>query len=106
MTLKVKVININKYDGDDYIYIGRPSTFGNPYSSKEKNLATYKVSSKKEAIQNYRNYILNNIDILDNLIEELKSNGYTKIGCHCKPASCHGDVLKDLIEERTTKSIF
>lgn len=107
MTLRVEVININKYgnDNDDYIYVGRPSPFGNPYSSKEKSSA-YKVDTKKEAIQNYRDYILSNLDILDHLISELKINNYNKIGCYCKPSSCHGDVLKDLIKERTTKSII
>jgi len=104
--VKIKVININKYESDDYIYIGRPSLFGNPYSSKEKSITEYKVGSKKEAISKYREYILENVSILDNLISELEHNGYNKIGCFCKPSGCHGDVLKELIEERTTKSIF
>jgi uncharacterized protein YcbK (DUF882 family) len=104
--MKIKVININKYEGDDYIFIGRPSAYGNPYSSKERSQAEFKVDTKKEAIEKYREYILNNVNILDDLITELKQNQYTKIGCFCKPAGCHGDVLKQLIEERTTKSIF
>jgi cobalamin biosynthesis Mg chelatase CobN len=104
--LKIEVINIKTYESDDYVYIGRPSDFGNPYSSKEKSIAEYKVDSKKESISKYREHIIENVDILDSLISELNSKGYNKIGCFCKPSGCHGDVLKELIEERTTKSIF
>jgi len=105
--VKIEVININKYEGDDYIYIGRPSTFGNPYSSKESKLAKFRVDTKKEAIDSYRQYILDDLSILDELISQLKSTGHRKIGCFCKQnASCHGDVLIELIKERTTKSLF
>ncbi len=102
---KIEIININKYEGDDYIYIGRPSLFGNPYSSKDSKIAEH-VGSKKEAIEKYREHILENTDILDELIKQLEENDYNKLGCYCKPAGCHGDVLKELIEQKLTKSIF
>lgn len=104
--MKIEIINIKNYEGDDYIYIGRPSIFGNPYSSKESNLAEHQVDSKKEAIDLYRRYILDDLELLDELINQLRKTGYRKLGCFCKPAGCHGDVLKELIEERTAKSIF
>ena len=104
--MKIEVINTKNYEGDDYIYIGLPSLFGNPYSSKESNLAEHQVDSKKEAIDLYRQYILDDLELLDELISQLRSTGHRKLGCFCKPAGCHGDVLKELIEERTTKSIF
>lgn len=103
---RIEVVNINKYEGDDYIYIGRPSLFGNPYTSKDSKIAEYKVDSKKEAIACYKEYILENINILDELIRQLKEKGYNKIGCFCKPSGCHGDVLKELIEQKQIKSIF
>lgn len=104
--MKIEVINITKYEGDDYIYIGRPSLFGNPYTSKDSNIAEYKVDSKKEAIDSYRDYILENRNLLDELMKQLKETGFNKIGCYCKPGGCHGDVLKELIEQRQIKSIF
>lgn len=80
-----------KYD----VYIGRPSKWGNPYSHKEGTLAKYKVNTREEAIQKYREYILNNQDLLKDL-HELKGK---ILGCWCKPLSCHGDVLAELVEK-------
>lgn len=104
---RIERINIKEYVNDDYIYIGRPSIFGNPFTSKDSKIAKYKVGTKKEAIEKYREYILENIHLLDELIEEIEYSGFNKIGCFCKiNTSCHGDVLIELIKERTTKSIF
>jgi hypothetical protein len=92
------VVNI-KTDVYD-IYIGRHvdpviGKWGNPYSSKEDTLAKFKVSSKKEAIQKYREYILSNKELLSSL-PELHNK---RLGCFCKPGTCHGDVLVELAEE-------
>jgi len=105
--MKIDRICIRDYIGHDYISITRPSLYGNIYSSKDKSIALHKVASKKIAIDKYREYILENIDILDALIRELEETKYSKIGCFCKNGSkCHGDILVELIKERTTKSIF
>lgn len=105
--MKIERINIREYEDTDYISIARPSIFGNIYTSKDSKIAKYKVSSKKEAIDSYRKHILENLNLLDELIRQLKETGYNKIGCFCKTnTGCHGDVLKELIEERTSKSIF
>lgn len=101
----IKVVNIKNYNGDDYIYVGRPSKWGNPYSSKDSNLAE-RVTSREEAIKKYKSYILENLNLVDDLIEELNDKSLTKIGCWCKPASCHADILAELINERKYKSIF
>jgi hypothetical protein len=79
----------DKYD----VYIGRPSKWGNPFSHKDGTLAEFKVNSRKEAIEKYKEYILNNPYLLSDLIE-LKDK---TLGCWCKPLSCHGDILIELI---------
>jgi hypothetical protein len=104
--MKIEIININTYQEEDYIYIGRPSKYGNPYSSKEKNIADHQVDSRNESIVLCEEYFNNRPDIIDDLIEELKSKGINKLGCFCYPKKCHGDILKRLIEERNYKSIF
>ena len=81
-----------KYD----VYIGRPSKWGNPFSHKEGTLAKYKVDTREEAVEKYREYILDNPVLLDAL-HELKGK---VLGCWCKPLACHGDILIELIEER------
>ena len=44
--------------------------------------------------RNIRN-ILNRPELLDAL-HELKGK---RLGCYCKPAACHGDVLVELVKE-------
>jgi hypothetical protein len=82
-----RVVNLKNEPFD--IYIGRPSKFGNPYSHKEGTLAKFKVSSRKEAIEKYESYLLNNKELMDSLVE-LKGK---VLGCWCYPKQCHGDIL-------------
>ena len=109
--MEVKLINIKEYEGTDYIYIGRGygCKFGNPYSSKDSNI-TINVSSKKESVEKFSEYLDNNPELVDKLIKELKENLLHKIGCWCKNSGerglCHGDVYIAKINERKYKSIF
>ena len=82
-----------KYD----IYIGRPSKWGNPFSHKEGTLAEFKVRDRKEAIEKFEQYLLNNEELMSSL-HELKGK---ILGCWCKSTpniSCHGDVLKKYVD--------
>lgn len=89
------VINIKKDDNYD-VFIGRPSKWGNPYTHlKGKTKAEFVVETREEAIENYRGYILNDPVLMASL-PDLKDK---IIGCFCKPLSCHGDILADLVEE-------
>jgi hypothetical protein len=51
------VVNCRKTKNFD-IYIGRPSKWGNPFSHKDSDLAEYKVKTRKEAIEKYKEWIL------------------------------------------------
>ena len=55
-----KVVHCNKESYD--IYIGRPSKWGNPYThhADKETLAEHIVETREEAIQKYKEYILNN----------------------------------------------
>jgi hypothetical protein len=85
-----KVVHFKKEPCD--VYIGRPSIWGNPFSHKAGTLANYKVKNRKEAIEKYREYLLNSPELLARL-PELKGK---TLGCWCKPQACHGDVLLEL----------
>ena len=85
-------MNKEPYD----VYIGRPSKWGNPFTHKEGTLAKFKVSSRKEAIQKFREWLLSNPEKLEEL-EELRGK---TLGCWCKPQSCHGDVIVELLEQK------
>lgn len=104
--MKLHTVNINKYTDDDYIYIGRPSRYGSPFSSKDKNIADIQVENKSEAMSMCKEHFEQNPEIIDELIAELKEKNLHKLGCFCAPKPCHGDILIELIEQRKYKSIF
>lgn len=78
------------------VFIGRGSKWGNPFSHKRGTRAATVVKDRDEAIERYRRYILSRPDLLAQL-HELKGR---RLGCYCKPAECHGDVLMGLIFSR------
>lgn len=104
--MKLHTVNINKYDLEDYIYIGRPSKYGSPFSSKNKNIADFQVDNKSESMLKCEEFFNQNPQIIDDLIQELKEKNFFKLGCFCAPKPCHGDILIELIEKRKYKSIF
>lgn len=84
MKRKTKVVNIKTYKGD-YVYIGRPSRWGNPF----------KNGTREEIIKKYKQYIISRKDLM---VDLPKLDGEV-LGCYCKPKPCHGDILVELIEE-------
>ena len=115
-----KIVNISKrflklsgyrdlihwLENTDNVYIGRDMSFYVPGAkgSKWKNPfkvakpgKIYKRNDKRytleESINEYRNYVLNDKDLMEELYE-LKNK---TLGCWCKPNNCHGDILIDLV---------
>ncbi len=91
--LITRVINIKKetkYENlqstPEYEYIGRGSYWGNPYSMYEEG------ESRDEVIRKYEYDF-----IYDKFPNKEKAEVYKiagkRLGCFCKPQSCHGDVL-------------
>lgn len=89
--MKVVHCKRDKYD----VYIGRGSPFGNPFSHKQGTKATWVVSSRDEAVDKYREWILQQPELLARL-PELKNK---TLSCWCAPKRCHGDVLLELVEQ-------
>lgn len=78
------------------VYIGRGSKWGNPYTHLTRpTAALFKCDTREEAIEEYRYYILKKPELLE-CLHELKGK---VLGCWCKPLSCHGDVLEELVKE-------
>ncbi len=82
----MKVVHCKQENYD--VYIGRPSKWGNPFSIG-------KDGTRKEVIKKYRNYILSNKKLMNEL-HELEGK---VLGCWCKPRACHGDVLIELLDK-------
>lgn len=82
-----KVIHV-KRDGSsspNHAYIGRPSPWGNPF-------VIGKDGTREEVIEKYREWILNNPELL----ADLWSLRGRDLACWCAPKACHGDVLLEL----------
>ena len=91
---------VNKYKEPYDIYIGRGSKWGNPFThiSDKKTKAEFIVDTREQAIESYRNWLLTQHHLLGDL-HELRGK---TLGCSCKPKSCHGDVLVELVDNLLT----
>ncbi|WP_429726407.1 DUF4326 domain-containing protein [Alicyclobacillus sendaiensis] len=79
------------------VYIGRAvPRFGLRQSKWANPFRIGKDGTREECIAKYREYLLSRPELLEDL-EELRGK---TLGCWCKPAPCHGDVLVELLEER------
>jgi hypothetical protein len=103
---------VNKYKQaptDNDVYIGRGSVLGNPYTSMEvgKTKAEFQCESREESVSKFREYLLLKIEEKDksvcselNRIYRLAKHGEVNLVCFCKPKSCHGDIIKEIIEDK------
>lgn len=90
---KTKIVN--KHHGEAFdVYIGRGSKWGNPFSHLENTKAQFKVASRDESVEKYREWIQTQPDLLADL-HELKGK---TLCCYCKPQACHGDILAELAD--------
>lgn len=88
---------VNKYKEKYDVYIGRGSKWGNSYThiKNRETKAEFIVDSREESIEKYKEYLLNNKELMNSLYE-LKGK---ILGCFCKPKSCHGDILAELVNK-------
>jgi len=97
--MEVPVV-VNKYKSEYDVYIGRGSKWGNPFTHiKDRNTkAEYIVSTREESIERFREYIYHKIQTGEISVEELYELQGKRLGCFCKPKSCHGDILVEIIQ--------
>lgn len=102
MSKITKVVNMKNEPYD--IYIGRGSKWGCPYTiiKDRPTLASEIVDSKEEALSKYKEYVLNNPELIESL-DELE--GMT-LGCFCKPEKCHGDILLELLTKKKLQKML
>ena len=71
------------------IYVGRPGPWGNPFREGP-------MSSRGQIITRYENWVRSQPDLVERIRRELHGK---RLGCFCRPRSCHGDVLAMIAEE-------
>lgn len=112
--MSIIVYNITKEEhfGDNVYYIGRGSSFGNPYTHirNKETKALVKVKTRDEAIDLYSDYFdaLYRMDEsfrgeVDSMYMKYKSGIDIYLGCYCSPMRCHGDIIKEKLERRLIK---
>ena len=94
--INLKVVNKYKISSElgwQDIYIGRPSTLGNPYALKNE-------SDRLIVIEQYRRWLWQQIQIKSKVYQELltiatriKSGTKIRLICFCSPKPCHGDIV-------------
>lgn len=75
---------------DRYEYIGRGSYWGNPHA------AFVDGESREEVVRKFR-YDFENDKFLNIDITRVHELAGKRLGCFCKPAPCHGDVLAEFL---------
>lgn len=83
-----KVVHCQKDSFD--IYIGRPSLWGNPFKINDG-------MTRKDAINAYREWVLYAEDAQE-LRDQIHTLKGKTLGCWCKPKTCHGDILVEIID--------
>ncbi|MEI8606288.1 DUF4326 domain-containing protein [Pseudoalteromonas sp. B160] len=73
-----------------YEYIGRGSYWGNPYSMYEEG------DDRDEVIRKYK-YDFDYEKFPNKEKSEVFKLAGKRLGCFCKPQSCHGDILADFL---------
>lgn len=103
---------VNKHHGKTGEYIGRGSPLGNKWTHLDSKYPdVIKVESRAKAVELFRNWLREQIDEGNQVvIGELERLAYMAVDnplqlqCFCKPAACHGDVIKEFIEEALRKA--
>jgi hypothetical protein len=86
-------------DGGIPIYVGRPSVLGNPYIIGTDG-------TREEVIEKYRGWLSKHMSVVGgrvwreiHRIRRLHDTGRRVVlVCWCKPAKCHADVIKEVVE--------
>lgn len=85
---------VNKDRGDPFdVYIGRGTKWGNPYAVGFGQAPGEESDSREEAIRKYAYDFDRGLLGTSTFKEELIALRGKRLGCHCKPLPCHGDVL-------------
>lgn len=84
----------NKDRGDEFdVYIGRGTKWGNPYAVGFGHAPGEEADTREEAIRKYAYDFSRGFLGDKNFISDLAKLQGKRLGCHCKPLACHGEVL-------------
>ncbi len=89
---------VNKYKSEYDVYIGRGSTWGNPF-------VIGKDGDREEVIRKYREHLWHQIQSGAITKEQLLALNGKRLGCFCKPKPCHGDIIAAAVKWLLTQPV-
>lgn len=94
-TIVVPITRVaNKDRGEEFdVYIGRGTKWGNPYAVGFGQVPGEEADNREEAIRKYAYDFSRGLLGDKNFMTDLAKLQGKRLGCHCKPRACHGDVL-------------
>lgn len=94
----LKVVHSKKALEGSFIYVGRPTKWGNLFTHKKGTKAQIIVETREDAVRAYEEWIMApEQDYLRGLIKtELKGQD---LGCWCAPKLCHAEILLKIANE-------
>lgn len=101
----MKITVVNKHHKQDGEYIGRGSPLGNPwpirgFDTREIVIARYKVYLRQQ-IENGNISVISELERLGNIAI---TTGSLNLQCFCSPLPCHGDIIKEVLENAIQES--
>lgn len=94
----IKIENKRTYKGEG-IYIGRPSVLENPFRLRIDG-------NREEVIELFRDYAIAKSKNEDNfyfalfvIADAIRMGKTIHLVCWCAPLPCHGDVIREMVEE-------
>lgn len=92
--MSTTVVNLRREKFD--VYIGRAGKgqdgyFGNPFPLRDPN-------SRAEVLARYREWFHMRLRIDPDFKSRVLALRGKRLGCFCKPAACHGDVIAEWVD--------
>ena len=101
----IKIVNRSDYVGLA-VYVGRPSPLANPYSHVPSRYAKWRVATRDEAVDKYREWLLEMLTMENDtsrafreLVQVYRDFGALVLSCWCAPKKCHAEVIAELIRQ-------
>lgn len=93
--VQVRITKVrNKNHNEEFdVYIGRGTLWGNPFPI-EHETDRFK---RKVVIEKYKEYFIKEIVSKPEKLKLLLTLKGLRLGCHCSPLPCHGDVIADYL---------
>lgn len=98
--MRTTVVNIRTTKDKDYIRIDRTTQFGNPFRIGEYDFYLKRELTREDSIMLFQKRfgrMIKNYPVFRAAVEKLKGR---RLGCWCKPLSCHGDIYVEYLERK------